>query len=410
VPDRSEEGAVDVPQLAALRTPTGRELLAAAEACLLEEPADDLRRAAALRRRCPDASPDLAAAATGLAVLRRAAVSKLGADARCLWTTREALEQATRQTVAEHRAARLSGAAPGARLVDLGCGLGADLLAAARAGLRVTGVDSDPLRVELARANLDEHELDGEVMQADATGVDVSAYDLVFTDPARRSGRGRIADPRVCSPSWDVVTGWLEGGVRGGTVVKTTPAIPHALVPDGVEAEWVSDGGDLVEAALWGAPLAEVRRRATLLPSGVTLTDRDDPGAAAVAAPGAYLFEPDATVIRAGLVTAVAARIGGWLVDPHIAYLAADRAVATPFARAFRVVEEVPYHRKALRAALRARDIGPLTIKKRGVDVVPEQLRARLGLHGSTAATLVLTRVDGAGRAYLVEPVSSRSG
>ena len=403
---------MDGPGLAALRTAAGRDLLVTAEACLLEEPVDDLRRAAALRRRCPDAPADLAAAASALAVLRRSAAAKFGADAARLWTTREALEQATRRSVAEHRAARLAGSAPDARLVDLGCGLGADLMAAARAGLHVTGIDSDPLRVELARANLDEHGLDGTVLEADATDVDVSAYHLAFTDPARRSRHRRITDPRECSPGWDVVTGWLDGAVRGGTVVKTTPAIAHALVPGGVEAEWVSDAGDLVEAALWGPPLAQARRRATLLPSGATLTDRDDPGPAAahVGVPGAYLFEPDDAVVRAGLVTAVAAQIGGWLVDPHIAYLAGDQAVATPFARAYRLVEEVPYHRKALRAALRARDIGSLTIKKRGVDVVPEQLRARLGLRGSTPATVVLTRVRGTGRAYLVEPVSTRSG
>jgi hypothetical protein len=39
------------------------------------------------------------------------------------------------------------------------------------------------------------------------------------------------------------------------------------------------------------------------------------------------------------------------------------------------------------------------------VDVVPEQLRRRLGLSGSAAATLVLTRVEGRGTALLVEPL-----
>jgi hypothetical protein len=240
----------------------------------------------------------------------------------------------------------------------------------------------------------------------------VAAYDLAFTDPARRGGGRRVLDPRDCSPGWGVVTGWLDGAVPGGAVVKTTPALAHSLVPAGVEAEWVSDGGDLVEAALWGRPLAQVRRRATLLPSGATLTDLDDPGGGAVgvAAPGAYLFEPDDAVIRAGLVTAVAAGIGGWLLDPHIAYLSAGSMASTPYARGYRVVEEVPFHERALRTTLAARGIGSLTIKKRGVDIVPERLRARLRLRGGNRATLVLTRVAGAGRAYLVEPLSNRSG
>ena len=58
---------------------------------------------------------------------------------------------------------------------------------------------------------------------------------------------------------------------------------------------------------------------------------------------------------------------------------------------------------KALKAALRQRQIGRLTIKKRGVDVVPEQLRKRLELHGENESTLVLTRVAGHGTAYLVQ-------
>lgn len=49
---------------------------------------------------------------------------------------------------------------------------------------------------------------------------------------------------------------------------------------------------------------------------------------------------------------------------------------------------------------------GPtVTIKKRGVDVVPEQLRPRLGLTGDEPGTRILTRVDGSVRAFLVEPM-----
>lgn len=396
---------MDTDLLAALRSPAGRALLVDADALDAD---DGLLRSARLRQLHPDVLPDLVAAALTLTVLRRTAVPKLGRDAAYLWATRDALEQATRRSVAEHRAARLAAYAPGGSLVDLGCGLGADLVAAARAGLAVTGVDRDPVRVALARANLDELVLPGEVAHADATCVDVGAYDLAFADPARRDARGRVRDPRDCSPGWDEVTRWLAGAA----VVKTSPVIAHSLVPEGVEAEWVSDGGNLVEAALWGRSLAQVRRRATVLPADATVTDRDDPGIAAVgvADPGAYWLEPDDAVVRAGLVTAVAAAVDGWLLDPHIAYISSDREVRTALARTYRVVAEVPFHEKALRAALRERDVGTLTIKKRGVDVVPERLRTRLRLRGSTPATLVLTRVAGAGRAYLVEPVSNRDG
>ena len=65
----------------------------------------------------------------------------------------------------------------------------------------------------------------------------------------------------------------------------------------------------------------------------------------------------------------------------------------------------LPFKEKQLRAALRARDIGPLTIKKRGVAVTPEALRARLGLRGSTPGTVVLTRTPGSALALLVERI-----
>lgn len=66
--------------------------------------------------------------------------------------------------------------------------------------------------------------------------------------------------------------------------------------------------------------------------------------------------------------------------------------------------EELPYREKLLKAALRERGIGRLTIKKRGVSVVPDELRQRLKLRGDEEATLVLTRVAGKGTALLVEP------
>ena len=167
----------------------------------------------------------------------------------------------------------------------------------------------------------------------------------------------------------------------------------------------MSDHGDVKEAALWSGRLATTERRATVLGDGglATLTDEDDPGAE-VRPLGQYLYEPDGAVIRAGLVTAVAAGIEGGLVDEHIAYVTSDRSFRTPFARGYEVLEEVPFREKQLKAALRERRIGRLTIKKRGVDVVPDELRKRLALRGDEEATIVLTRVQETATALLVRP------
>jgi len=236
---------------------------------------------------------------------------------------------------------------------------------------------------------------------ADALEVDVAPFDVAFADPARRSGRGRTFNPDAWTPPWS----FTESLLAGDACVKTAPGIPHELVPAGVEAEWVSDHGEVKEAALWGGRLATASRRATVIRDGglATLTEEDDPGADVVQL-GGFLYEPDGAVIRAGLVTAVAAGVHGGLLDRRIAYVTSGDSFRTPFAQGYRVLEELPYREKQLRAALRERGVGRLTIKKRGVDVVPDQLRKRLALTGDEEATIVLTRVSGQGTCLLVRP------
>jgi SAM-dependent methyltransferase len=389
--------SVDPEALRWLLTEPGQALLARAHEVYDEHAGDPVRAATVLRR---NVEPAYASAALTQVDLRRRAASKFGADAARMYFTPDGLEQATRLRVASHRAARVSLTGPSS-VLDVGCGIGGDLVALARAGLTVAAVDHDELRVEVARANLQALGLGGAVQVATAADLDVSGFGVVFADPARRTAQGRVFDVDGWSPPWPYVLGLLERP----SVVKVAPGIPHALLPGGVEAEWVSDEGDVKEAALWSPQLATARRRATVIRGAglATLTD-DDPTTADVHAVGRYLFEPDGAVIRAGLVGAVAAGVGGGLVDEHIAYVTGDRELATPFARCYEVLEELPYREKSLKAALRSRGVGRLTIKKRGVQVVPEELRRRLSLRGDAEATLVLTRVAGKGTALLVAP------
>jgi SAM-dependent methyltransferase len=383
---------VRLESLHALLSGQGQDLLA--RAAREYDGTDALALGSRLRR---GHDPGLVAAALSQLELRRKATAKFGDDAARMYFTPEALEQATPRAVAALRARRLAASA-GRSLVDLGCGVGSDLVAAARAGLDVTGVEHDPVRAELARANLAALELPGRVVVGRAEDTDLSQFDLAFADPARRDQRGRVFDPAAYSPPFRFVEELLTSRPA---CVKISPAIPHRLVPPGVEAEWVSESGEVKEAALWSGSLATTQRRATLLPGGATLTAT---GLSAPTAPvGPVLYEPDGAVIRAGLVAELAEQLGACLLDPRIAYLTADHAVETPFARRFTVIEQLPYREKQLRAALRARDVGTLTIKKRGVDVSPEALRGRLALRGSRPATIVLTRAGGAAIALLVE-------
>ena len=390
-----------------LLTEAGQRTLEAAGRAYDESAGDPVGAATTLRRTStgldPGLDPGHAAAALTQVGLRSRARSKFGDDADRMYFTPEGLEQATRAPVAQHRARRLALARP-ASVLDLGCGVGGDLVAFAATGLTCAGVDRDPVHVAMARANLAALGLGGAVQQAEGADVDLDRFGAVYADPARRTASGRVFDAEGWSPPWSFVEGLLTTRTA---VVKVAPGLPHRLVPEGVEAEWVSDGGEVKEASLWSAPLASARRRATVIGRGglATLTEEDDPGSG-VRDVGRYVYEPDGAVIRAGLVTAVAAGVHGGLLDEHIAYVSGDESFQTPFARGYEVLETLPFREKQLRAALRARHVGRLTIKKRGVQVVPEELRARLSLRGDAEATVILTRVSGKGTALLVRPLA----
>ena len=58
----------------------------------------------------------------------------------------------------------------------------------------------------------------------------------------------------------------------------------------------------------------------------------------------------------------------------------------------------MPVNEKILKRWAREENIGTLTIKKRGVDIVPEQLRLKIlgsskKKRGSESATLIITRI-----------------
>ena len=167
-----------------LLSPAGTEVLAlVAEA--REAGEAPLATAARLRRDYP---AGLVAAATAQDELRVAGRAKFSRAARMLFT-RAGLEQASSETAARHRAARLAAAAPG-RLADLGCGIGGDLIALA-AGREVLAVDRDPDHLLMAAHNAGVYDVATGLTtrESDVRDVPLAGLAAVFADPARRRAR-----------------------------------------------------------------------------------------------------------------------------------------------------------------------------------------------------------------------------
>jgi len=237
---------------------------------------------------------------------------------------------------------------------------------------------------------------------------------------AKKAQTERLFDPEAFSPPFSFVLNLARTGVPMG--VKLGPGFPHEGIPSPediaseanpnprVEAEWIQSEGSLAELVLWFNALAQegVARTATsvrelpaeeaclgessnesstedsnktsaLLPPYKAVSFRSSLTAeeaeqsvdvpASLPQPGEYLLEPAPAIVRSHLVAEFAQSIGAHLLDEHLAYLCSAEPVEHPLVACYEVLEEIPLQEKQLTA---------LTIKKRGVDIVPEQLRARL--------------------------------
>ncbi|CAN5339607.1 50S ribosomal protein L11 methyltransferase [soil metagenome] len=366
-----------------------------------DQKADIVKAVADLRRLGHD--PALVAAVLTQQRLRARAALKFGAFAAEMLFTEDGLEQATRLRVAAIHAGRFQRAGL-SRIADLGSGIGADALAMAGIDLEVTAVERDEVTAAIAAYNLAAFP-HATVVHADATTLDLTGFDGVYLDPARRSGGHRLSDPADWSPSLDFAFGQpLPSGIKLG------PGIDRDLIPAAAEAQWVSVEGDVVEVGVWTRSLArEGIRRSALVFSSTGVAEMSAPADSedeATGELGEFVFEPDGAVIRARLIGDLARRLGARMLHRQIAYLTADAPAASPFASCFRVVETLALDERTLKKELAARGIGTVEIKKRGVDIDPAQLRKRLAPKGPNSATLILTRLGERRVALLAERVT----
>lgn len=275
----SRSAAPDAAALAPLLTPQGWQLLSSLPPY---DPDSALRLGEELRK--AGHSPQLVSAALTQQRLRERATAKFGPFASQMLFTPDGLEQATRLAVSAHHAARYAKAGV-SRVADLGCGIGGDAVALAGLDLPVLAVERDEATAALATVNLMAFS-HAEVLCADALEVDLAAHgvDAIFADPARRAGGRRLTDPEQWSPRLSQVLALRDQVEALG--IKVAPGIEHATLPADSHVQWVSVGGEVVEAGIWCGPLApEGPGRSALVltedphrPGGPTAHVLADPG------------------------------------------------------------------------------------------------------------------------------------
>ncbi len=379
-----------------LSTDPGRALLQEVTTVLEPGPAD-------LSRWRQDWPAEVVAAAVRLAAGRRRATNKFTRADR-MWLEPTALEQATAESVARHKARRF--ARTDGVVVDLCCGIGGDALAIGP-GATVIAVDRDAAMVRRACWNARVYEVGDRVagVCAQAERFPIPEGSRVHIDPDRRRRLGRRAMAlKDYEPGLAFLRELAERNPGGAIKLGPASDFEACFGGEGFEVELVSLGGECKEATVWFGDLSSCRRRATNLPSGATWTEGDGRGGSAVGTvPLAnWVFEPDPALVRAGLLDGFAAAHGLARLASGVDLLTGGERRTSPFLTTFAVEEILPMDLKRLRRRVAERRLGPLEIKTRALDRTPEAIRRELRPTGPNPGTLLLIGSSGRERARAI--------
>jgi hypothetical protein len=341
--------------------------------------------------------------------LRRRAASKFTQPHR-MFFTRHGLEQATDEWVATYKTSRFhvveslrdsqSHLTAFTNIADLCCGIAGDLMALART-TTVFGVDRDPITAHFAALNSGVT-----IYNIDITDADLAHVTAFHIDPDRRSGTRhgsrvskRTTSLEYCDPSLTFINKLLAQ--IPNAAVKLAPATDVGREwSERCELEWISRDRECRQQVAWHGALAASpgQHRATIVSSACqsaphTITGRPKQPVLLTDKPNRYIFDVDPAILAAKLKGALAAEHNLSALSYGPTYLTGPQAIADPALACFEVDDVAPFHITKLAKWLRARNIGQLEIKKRGVDVDPEKLRRDLKLRGNNAATLLITAV-----------------
>lgn len=392
------EKMVGMNMIQLLCTPDGRRLLES----LPPYSADETFSLTA-RLRAEGFDPELVAAALTQARLRARAAAKFGDFAQAMLFTHDGVEQATRLNVAAHHGARFRNAGV-AHVVDVGCGIGADSMGFSGLGLRVSSIEQDEDTAVAASHNLAPFP-EARVIHEDARNLTLSdlGADALWLDPARRSGGKRIVDPEEWSPPFSLALELAEEFSAAG--IKVAPGIDYSHLPDDSHVQWTSVDGELVEAVVWRGKAAPVPGRSALVIAGgvakVFVTTTQPPCTPSEQVEprdlGAYLYEPNAAVIRSGGIARLCAEHDLAPVSRNIAYLTGDEPIDSALLASFAIDAVLPLDLKKVRAYLASQGVGIVEIKKRGTDLDPALWRKKLKLNPKhkKSAVLIATPVNG---------------
>jgi hypothetical protein len=339
---------------------------------------------------------------------RKRSRTRLPNAERWLWTDRS-LSQASDWLTASFKSSLFP---LGALVVDACCGAGVDAVALAGRGPAI-GIDSDPWMAALAADNARANGQTIQVFHEPFTQSSLRGARWLHIDPDRRPGERRTLDADQFSPSLSEIFELLEA--LEGAAIKIAPssrlsASALDYVNSNLSRIWIGNRGECRQQVLLHGgcrlPISQLNPAAILLEHHPEIAgncsvfsfigSRDS---AEIQPPitqqvGEFVFDLHNVLFASGLHADWASQNGLAALENPLGYFTGPTVFCSPWAQAFRVMDEFPWDDRKVRKWLRHHQVGSVEIKCRlyGLDADTFQRRYKNSLPGD--ATLLVTRLN----------------
>lgn len=322
-------------------------------------------------------------------------------------------EQSSSEAAARYKAETLTKG--GDRVADLTGGMGIDTMWMAKTAATVDYFEKEPALASLAQANFESLCL-GNVICHPCDSLEWLEehdrhFDLIYLDPARRTADGRKASAfEDCQPNLLDNLALLRSRCER-LAVKASPmlSIPTALCQlDDVEHLYIiAVGGECKELLFVcrdGASSPTLH--CTDLRGGerhdysFTLTEERACEGHYASETEAYLYEPNAALMKGGAYKLISKWFGVKQLDPNTHLYTGDRAIKDFPGRQFKVLRELKLSRKEVTAAIGGRAAHVVT---RNYPTAAAELQRQLGLREGGDLFVVATTVGGRKKGLLCE-------
>ena len=287
-------------------------------------------------------------------------------------------------------------------IADLCCGMGADGFVLQDKKM-VYGVDLDPCRLWMREQNAKALNLPFKQIEQDVCDFNQEA-DAILIDPARRNelDTDKSWNLEDLQPSWQQIKTILNS--YPNALIKLSPAFPEEKIDIACECHYLGLGDECRELLLVTGNLTKAEGRvitANLLNNESMSHDSQiSVSRLPVQELGKYIYEPLKNAIRSNAFIKIAQENGLWQIDEKMAYLSSSEALVHPFLKGYEILDQSSKNLKQIKKMLQKHQISELTIKKRGINIIPEQEMRQFSYLKKKKQTtnpgiLIYTRING---------------